>query len=217
MQIDSDPDSDTYGQLLVEDMNDIDVFNARNELNQKMADIKELAQLTDEGEDYEENCNKLLSELVTACGEGSCSNPNEYSFQLSVNEVCQAVDTPIKFGIEAMVRKGLVWRMFCVILLLPVTSESASFLLLQGKFFDFRNFAIRREKIVFVTSEIYNGALGGLAGADAKCQERADVARRSGTFKAWLSDRTASVEDRFDRSRDGAAFVRTDGVRVANN
>ena len=88
---------------------------------------------------------------------------------------------------------------------------------MQGKFFDFRNFAIRREKIVFVTSEIYNGALGGLAGADAKCQERADVARRSGTFKAWLSDRTASVEDRFDRSRDGAAFVRTDGVRVANN
>ena len=32
------------------------------------------------------------------------------------------------------------------------------------------------EKIVFVTSETYNGALGGLAGADAKCQERADDA-----------------------------------------
>ena len=113
MQIDSDPDSDTYGQLLVEDMNDIDVFNARNELNQKMADIKELAQLTDEGEDYEENCNKLLSELVTACGEGSCSNPNEYSFQLSVDEVCQAVDTPIKFGIEPMVRKRLCLERAC--------------------------------------------------------------------------------------------------------
>ena len=111
MQIDSDPDSDTYGQLLVEDMNDIDVFNARNELNQKMADIKELA--AEEEVVNEENCNALLSELVTACGEGSCSNPNEYSFQLSVDEVCQAVDTPIKFGIEPMVRKRLCLERAC--------------------------------------------------------------------------------------------------------
>lgn len=107
MQIDSDPDSDTYGQLLLEDMYDIDVFEARNNLNEKMAEIERLAQLPDEGRDYEDECNALLSELVTACGDESCSNPNEYSFQLSVDDVCQAVDTPIKFGIEAMVRREL--------------------------------------------------------------------------------------------------------------
>ncbi|EJK51569.1 hypothetical protein THAOC_29247, partial [Thalassiosira oceanica] len=37
------------------------------------------------------------------------------------------------------------------------------------------------------------------------------------TFKAWLSDRTASVSQRFDRDFDHAALVRTDGVRVAND
>ena len=115
VQIDSDPDSDTYGQLLVNDMNDIDVFDARNKLNQKMAEIERLAQLPEEDEDYEDNCNALLSELVTACGDGSCSNPNQYSFQLSVTEVCQAVDTPIKFGIEQMVRrKALFFYRECI-------------------------------------------------------------------------------------------------------
>ena len=66
MQIDNDPDSGSYGQLLVDDMNDIDVFTARNKLNEKMAEIQRLAQLPEEDED---NCNALLSELVTACGD----------------------------------------------------------------------------------------------------------------------------------------------------
>ena len=92
---------------------------------------------------------------------------------------------------------------------------------LQGKFFDFRNFAAKRnennEKIVFVTSETYTGALGGLDGADALCQERANDAGWPGTFKAWLSDRDTSVSQRFDRVFYGTPFVRTDGVRVAND
>jgi hypothetical protein len=41
---------------------------------------------------------------------------------------------------------------------------------------------------VFVTEEIYQGNLGGLAGADAICQERADAAELGGTdWTAWLS------------------------------
>ncbi|EJK47106.1 hypothetical protein THAOC_34199, partial [Thalassiosira oceanica] len=188
--IDSDPDSDTYGQLLVDDMNDIDVFDARNKLSQKMAEIKRLADA--DLPVNEANCAALLSELVTACGEGSCSNPNEKSFQLSVNEVCQAKDTLIKFGIEAM-----------------------------GRFFDFRNFATtRKEKIVFVTSTKYEGYLGGSVGADAKCQERADAAELPGTYKAWLSlsgGKGNSVSGRFDRNYDNIPFFRTDGVKVAND
>src|SRR5207248_2675590 len=43
-------------------------------------------------------------------------------------------------------------------------------------------------KRVFVTSVMYDGNLGGLAGADAKCQARATAASLSGTYKAWLSD-----------------------------
>lgn len=69
-----------------------------------MAEIDRLANLDNPGE---EECNALLSELVTACGEESCSGANMYSFQLSVNDVCQAFDTPAKFEIEAMVRHSV--------------------------------------------------------------------------------------------------------------
>jgi len=50
---------------------------------------------------------------------------------------------------------------------------------------------------VFVTSQTYTGNLGGLAGADAKCQTLADAAGLRGTFKAWLSDGTTSAASRF--------------------
>ena len=44
-------------------------------------------------------------------------------------------------------------------------------------------------KFVFVTVGItYNGDLGGLAGANAKCQAEAAASGLPGTYKAWLSD-----------------------------
>ncbi len=42
--------------------------------------------------------------------------------------------------------------------------------------------------LVFVTSEVYNGNLGGVAGADAKCQMGANAAGLGGTWRAWISD-----------------------------
>lgn len=54
-------------------------------------------------------------------------------------------------------------------------------------------------KRVFVTSATYKGDLGGVAGADQKCQDAATTAGLSGTFKAWISDSTSSVNDRFTR------------------
>ena len=53
------------------------------------------------------------------------------------------------------------------------------------------------QRIVFVTSTTHNGALGGLAGADAICQTRATAAGLGGTYRAWLSDQTASPSSRF--------------------
>lgn len=69
-------------------------------------------------------------------------------------------------------------------------------------------------KRVFVTSTTYNGNLGGLVGADSKCQARAVAAGLPGTFKAWLSDGTTSASSRLDHST--VNYVRTDGVVVAN-
>jgi hypothetical protein len=51
-------------------------------------------------------------------------------------------------------------------------------------------------KRVFVTSAPFAGNLGGLAGADAKCNAAAATASLGGSFVAWLSDATTSAKDR---------------------
>jgi hypothetical protein len=71
-------------------------------------------------------------------------------------------------------------------------------------------------KKVFVTSTTYKaGDLGGLAGADAKCQARARAAALTGTFRAWLSDATASPSSRF--SRDAGPYLLVNGGLVATS
>jgi cysteine-rich repeat protein len=69
------------------------------------------------------------------------------------------------------------------------------------------------EKRVFVSSQTYNGNLGGLTGADAKCQQLATAASLAGTYKAWLSDLTGSPSTRFTMS---AAYYTVTGVKVAD-
>ena len=67
---------------------------------------------------------------------------------------------------------------------------------------------------MFVSSAVYvPGQLGGIAGADAKCQGLAVSARLPGTYKAWLSSKGTDA-----RSRVGAGgWVRTDGRPFARN
>lgn len=75
-------------------------------------------------------------------------------------------------------------------------------------------------KRVFVTSTTYNGNLGGLSGADAKCQDRANAANLDGTWKAWLSEENSS-----DKSKNVAGrlthasipYSLLNGDIVANN
>lgn len=45
---------------------------------------------------------------------------------------------------------------------------------------------------VFVTSKVFTGDLGGLAGADEKCQEAAVQAGLPGIYRAWLSTPASS-------------------------
>ena len=68
---------------------------------------------------------------------------------------------------------------------------------------------------VFVTENVYSGMLGGLAGADKICQDLADSASLGGTYKAWLSDSTASPSTRFVHSTGPYELV--DGTRIAAN
>ena len=71
------------------------------------------------------------------------------------------------------------------------------------------------DRYVFVTSGTSNANLGGLTGADAKCQSAALGAGLPGTYKAFLSDRTASATGRI--SRGLGRYVLTDGVTVVAN
>lgn len=70
-------------------------------------------------------------------------------------------------------------------------------------------------KIVFVSSQKYAGNLGGLAGADDKCNELARGASLTGTFKAWLSSSSESAASRL--SHAGVPYFLTNGTRIANN
>ncbi len=69
-------------------------------------------------------------------------------------------------------------------------------------------------KTIFITSTRYTGNLGGLAGADAKCQARATAASLTGEYKAWLSDSTDSPDTRFNKTY---AYADTLGQAIAGS
>ena len=72
------------------------------------------------------------------------------------------------------------------------------------------------QRQVFVTSVTHNGDFNGLAGADMFCQNLAEIAGLTGTFRAWLSTNTTSpVGDWEPTAACDLPYVRLDGVPVA--
>jgi len=70
-------------------------------------------------------------------------------------------------------------------------------------------------KLVFMSSERYSADLGGLSGADAKCQSLADAAGRTGEFRAWLSVISTPASARLSHS--SVPYALSNGLVVANN
>jgi hypothetical protein len=69
---------------------------------------------------------------------------------------------------------------------------------------------------VFITATPYPGDLGGLAGADAKCQLAATAANRTGHWKAFISSSTENAVTRM--AGNGPWFqARAPAQRVFNN
>ena len=73
---------------------------------------------------------------------------------------------------------------------------------------------VTADRRIFVSSAVYSGALGGLSGADAKCQTLASAAALCGTFKAWLSDGTADAAARLTHATGN--YVLANGQVVAS-
>ncbi len=74
------------------------------------------------------------------------------------------------------------------------------------------------EKTVFVTSDTFKKNLGGLKGADDKCQAEADHPASivpSGTYLAWLSDGTESPDTRFTKSSH--PYILPNGKKIAED
>ena len=70
-------------------------------------------------------------------------------------------------------------------------------------------------RTIFTTSKTFNGNLGGLAGADAKCREAASAAGLKGTFKAWLALEDEPLHERL--STEGGPYRLVDGTLVSPN
>lgn len=68
-------------------------------------------------------------------------------------------------------------------------------------------------KLVFVTGGTWDGDLGGLSGADEKCQTEADGALLPGIYKAWLSTSAESAGERL--THFSGLYIRVDGQTVA--
>ena len=97
--------------------------------------------------------------------------------------------------------------------LLTMISAAALLTALAGP-----SYADHNEKTVFVTSATFKSNLGGLAGADGKCQAAADDAASivpSGTYLAWLSDGTDSPDTRFTKSAH--PYMLPDGTKIAED
>jgi hypothetical protein len=70
--------------------------------------------------------------------------------------------------------------------------------------------------IAFVTDGTHDGALGGIAGADAICQAEADTNNLPGTYRAWISDDSGvSPASRFVHAT--GKYVLVSGTVIADN
>ncbi len=97
--------------------------------------------------------------------------------------------------------------------LLAMVSATALLVAIAGPVY-----ADQHEKTVFVTSASFKGNLGGLTGADAKCQAEADGTASivpSGTYLAWLSDGFDSPDIRFTKSSH--PYILPDGTKIAED
>lgn len=74
--------------------------------------------------------------------------------------------------------------------------------------------ACQQGRVAFVTSALYDGALGGLSGADQICATHATMGCLPGTYMAWLSTATESPSTRF--TQDNIPWRRVDGAIVSN-
>ena len=70
---------------------------------------------------------------------------------------------------------------------------------------------------VFVTSSLHNGNLGGAQATDEICNIKANEGGLTGNYRAWISTFPVTGDPQSRMTHSGRAYVRTDGITVAEN
>jgi len=70
---------------------------------------------------------------------------------------------------------------------------------------------------IFVTDVVWTGPLGGIAGADTKCNVQAAFAGLTGEWRAIISDDNTDAMSRVPNPRIPFTYVRMDGVKIADS
>ena len=107
--VETNPDNENFANFTA----NINLFDAHFDILGKIGRIREYAADLS-------NCGKLLSELHSPCNplENSCSDPNKQSFQLSIDDVCDAVNTPVKLLLSSISEKmdgNHSRKIFCIV------------------------------------------------------------------------------------------------------
>jgi hypothetical protein len=134
------------------------------------------------------------------CG-ADCSQA--YLFNTAVTLTATAAASPISSlsSFTGWSGGGCTGTGTCVVTIGAATTVTATFSL--------------QPNIAFVTSTSnHTGNLGGLTGADAICNARAQAVNLPGTYRAWLSTTTVNA---IDRLGSASGWVRVDGKPLVNS
>ena len=99
--IDTSTGSKTHGEFNIPS-EQIDLFNFDDDLGTTLKNVKD--KIKGSGSDTPGLCNEVLSFFHSACDpkEDSCSKANQQSFQVTIDEVCKAVNTKTKLKFKSM-------------------------------------------------------------------------------------------------------------------
>jgi len=133
-----------------------------------------------------------------SCG-ATCTVPLSYGTPVSLNASPGALDATLS-SFTAWSGAGCSGTGACTFTITANTMVDAAFKL--------------RPNLMFTSSAVYDGNLGGLAGADAKCQVLAQAKSLTGNYRAYLGATGINAPSRFAVA---SGWTRVDGSPLVNN
>ena len=99
--IDTNTGSSTYGEFSI-NVKKLNLFALDQGIRQKLADVKALVAASSSSNSQQ--CGQILERFYSACDpmKESCSNANQQTFQVTIDQVCDAVNSRTKLKFETI-------------------------------------------------------------------------------------------------------------------